>query len=440
VKLHLSNLDELVQRVRNNHPKNYLNEAIVSYRAGAYRTSMIATWVAVCVDIIEKVKELSATGDGTAKVIEERLNAISPSDPASMLAFENEVLDIACNQLELISVIEKIHLERLKEDRNICAHPTFSIDGSQFSPLAETALSYIVQSANYLLIQRPVKGKVIVDRLYELINEESFPEEDEKAYIVLSSDNNLGRVKDSSVRNLTIILLKRLFRDEEGIPFNVFSKISSSLGAVSRLYSSIYNEVLNEKLSPMLTEASDQRLKRAFPFFNKRYEAWGKLEQAVKVRLEGLLPSMDVDEVINYGVAELSEKNAEMQRAFLVIFDGYKISQKSKVIAATTSPVLKDQAIDLFCESMSFDSAEYRGNNLIVPLGTHFTIEDVQRILDGARSNTGAHGYNQILHAGAIESFFIQFYKITMEKDKSISEVWVSFRNSIPLCQDSCRF
>jgi hypothetical protein len=40
---------------------------------------MIATWIAVCVDIIEKVKELSATGDGTAKVIEEKLNKISPS-------------------------------------------------------------------------------------------------------------------------------------------------------------------------------------------------------------------------------------------------------------------------------------------------------------------------------------------------------------------------
>jgi hypothetical protein len=37
LKLHLSNLDELVQRVRNPHPKNYLNEAIVSYRTGAYR-------------------------------------------------------------------------------------------------------------------------------------------------------------------------------------------------------------------------------------------------------------------------------------------------------------------------------------------------------------------------------------------------------------------
>jgi hypothetical protein len=52
-----------------------------------------------------------------------------------MLAFEKDLLDIATNQLEFLSVIEKAYLERLKEDRNICAHPTFSADGSQFSPL-----------------------------------------------------------------------------------------------------------------------------------------------------------------------------------------------------------------------------------------------------------------------------------------------------------------
>ena len=431
MKLHLSNLDELVQRVRNNHPKNYLNEAIVSYRAGAYRASIIATWIAVCVDIIEKVKELSATGDVTAKAIELRLNKIKPSDPSSMLAFENEVLDIACNQLELISVIEQMHLERLKQDRNICAHPTFSIDGNQFNPLAETALSYIVQSANYLLIQRPVKGKVVVERLYELIHEESFPEDDEKAYVVLSSDNNLGRVKDSSVRNLTIILLKRIFRDEEKIPLNNSKKLLSSLNSISRLYSDIYNEVLSDKLSPMLSGASDKLLKRAYPFLERRHEAWSVIEEDIKVRMEGLLSSMSVEEVINYRVVELSENHPKIQTAFISIFKTFKVPQKTKLMSALTSSIFKEEAIDLFCHSMSYDTAEYRGNNLIAPLSALFTIEEVKQILDGACNNQGSHGYNQILNAGSIESFFIQFYKITMEKGPSNSDNWISFRNSI---------
>ncbi|MEQ4537961.1 MAG: hypothetical protein ABN479_03360 [Billgrantia sp.] len=300
MKLHLTDLDELVQRVRNVHPRNYLNEAIVAYRAGAYRAALITTWIAVCVDIIEKVRELSAAGDGAAKVIEQRLDKIDPSDPTAMLSFERELLDIAADDLELISVIEKAHLERLKEDRNICAHPTFSKDGSQFSPLAETALSFIVQSSNYLLIHPPVKGKVVINKIYELINEPSFPTTDEKAFDILSSENNLGRVRNGSVRNLVIILLKRLFRDEDRLSPDLLKKICAALGAISRLNPEIYRDVLETKLSQMLSEAGDKQLKRVLPFLNRRHEEWSKIENAVKVRLEGLVASMNTDELVSY--------------------------------------------------------------------------------------------------------------------------------------------
>lgn len=205
--------------------KNYINESVAAYRTGAYRASLITTWIAVCVDIIEKVRELSLSEDPAAKKYEEQLDKIQPNDPSGMLGFVRELLNIACDELQLISTIEKSHLEHLKDDRNICAHPTFSDDGSQFTPPAELALSYIVQAANYLLIHPPVKGKVIVQRLYELINEPSFPEDEEKAYSLLSSENNLGRVKDSGVRNLTIVILKRVFRDQAGISPELLNRL-----------------------------------------------------------------------------------------------------------------------------------------------------------------------------------------------------------------------
>src|SRR5690606_9421939 len=244
MKSHLTNLDELIQKVRNTHTKNYIHESIAAYRTGAYRASLITTWIAVCVDVIEKIKELSLSEDPAAKKLEEKLNKIQPNDPSSMLSFERDILNIACDELQLISPIEKAHLERLKEDRNICAHPTFSDDGSQFSPPAELALSYIIQAANYLLIHPPVKGKAIVQRIYELINEPSFPEDEEKAFTLLSSGNNLGRAKDSGVRNLVLILLKRLFRDETGIDQELLNRVASSLWAIYRLYPAVYEEVI----------------------------------------------------------------------------------------------------------------------------------------------------------------------------------------------------
>ncbi|HIE77723.1 MAG TPA: hypothetical protein EYP92_02700 [Candidatus Thioglobus sp.] len=41
----LSDLDELLQKVRNRNSKEYLKEAITSYRAGAYRAAVTSTWM-----------------------------------------------------------------------------------------------------------------------------------------------------------------------------------------------------------------------------------------------------------------------------------------------------------------------------------------------------------------------------------------------------------
>lgn len=421
----------MLQLVRNNHSKNYLNEAIASYRTGAYRASLITTWIAVCVDIIEKIRELSLAEDPAAQKIEQRLDNIDQNDPSSMLAFEKDLLDIACDELQLISAIEKSHLERLKNDRNVCAHPTFSEDGNQFSPQAELSLSYIVQAANYLLVHPPVKGKVVIQRLFELINEPSFPVDEEKAFTLLSSENNLGRVRESSVRNLSIILLKRVFRDDAGLPFDLLFKITASLGVISRLYPPIYQSVMGSKLGPMLSEATDKQLKRVFPFLISRNEVWNKVDSADRVRIDGLIDSMSVDDLVKYRLGKLAEVNFNIKEKLISVVDNLKIIDRSKLMSGLPTITLKRHAIELFSDSRSFDSAEYRGVNLILPLSEKFDEYDLKSILSGAIENRGAHGINQILNAGSIGYFFSQLYRETKNSQINHDIIWNDFINEL---------
>lgn len=427
MRLHLSNLDELIQNVRNVHAKNYLNEAIAAYRTGAYRASLIATWISVCVDIIEKIRELSLSEDPAAKKWGQQLDKIQPNDPRAMLDFERDLLNIACDELQLISTIEKSHLERLKDDRNICAHPTYSDDGSQFSPPAELALAYIVQSANYLLVHPPVKGKIIVQRLYELINEPSFPEDEEKAFTLLSSENNLGRVKNSGVRNLAILVLKRVFRDEAGVSQELLNRLSASLSAMQRQYPDIYEEVVSNKLARMLSEANDTRLKRIFPFLNLRNELWDKIEHAERVRIEGLIHAMGHEEVSRYQVAKLVEANPDIRAQVFEKIDRLNHVEKARVIATYPSVFFKDRSIHLFAESLSFDSAEFRGNQLLLPIASTFNDKDLESIFNGAIENAGANGINQILNAGAIGAFFSGLYTETKAAPVNHRLLWKSF-------------
>lgn len=428
--LQLTDLDELCQIVRNSNSKVYIKEAITAYRAGAYRAAVTLTWIAVCVDIIEKVRELSQGNDAAARAIETRLNGILPTDVVGMLAFERQILDIACDELELISPIEKAHLELLKNDRNVCAHPTFSTDGTQFSPLPEVARAYIVQAASFLLINPPMKGKIVVDRLFNLVNEESFPVDDENAFSVLSSDRFLGRVKDSSVKNFEIILLKRLFRDAAALSDGALYRLCSALGAISRMKPEIYAEVLTSKLSQMLAEANDELLKRVFPFLFRRGETWRYIEGALVVRLQGLIRALNVTELISFKLATLASINPTINTPFQARVEDLQDADLRLLVEGSPSKALRKKAISLFTQSGSFASAYSNGTKYLLPHACYLYDDDLREVLNGSLTNRRFR-INQILDAGGIEDIFCETYRDSKNLAANHSQIWKEFWDAI---------
>ena len=92
----LADLDELILLCRDEKARLYIEEAVSCYRSGAYRSAIVATWIAVCYDIIDKLRELALSGDKEAelqvKAIEETRAA---NNFARALQFERAILDLA---------------------------------------------------------------------------------------------------------------------------------------------------------------------------------------------------------------------------------------------------------------------------------------------------------------------------------------------------------
>ena len=63
----LADLDELVLLCRDDKARLYIVEAMACCRSGAYRSAIIATWIAVCYDIIDKLREITLSGDKPAE-------------------------------------------------------------------------------------------------------------------------------------------------------------------------------------------------------------------------------------------------------------------------------------------------------------------------------------------------------------------------------------
>src|ERR1700749_825075 len=92
----LSDLDELVLLCRDEKARLHIVEAVTCYRSGAYRSAIVATWIAVCYDIIDKLRELTLSGDANAQQHIERLEqARASNDIEQSLRFERGILNLA---------------------------------------------------------------------------------------------------------------------------------------------------------------------------------------------------------------------------------------------------------------------------------------------------------------------------------------------------------
>jgi hypothetical protein len=55
----LGDLDELVLCCRTEEARSYISEAVACYKVGAFRSSIVAAWIAVVYDLLSKIRELS---------------------------------------------------------------------------------------------------------------------------------------------------------------------------------------------------------------------------------------------------------------------------------------------------------------------------------------------------------------------------------------------
>lgn len=87
----LADLDELINKCRNEKSKEYLAEAVGCYKSGAYRSCIVTVWIAIIFDYINKLKELDLTGDSNARIKLQEFSRICESnDVTAALNFERK--------------------------------------------------------------------------------------------------------------------------------------------------------------------------------------------------------------------------------------------------------------------------------------------------------------------------------------------------------------
>ena len=166
-------LETLVAQVWSPDVRPLAEEAWRCYNAGAIRASIAATWSAVTADIIVKLIRLADEGDKGAQAFRQQVTdaqdkGLTPEGVRAMQAIEASLVDKAVD-FELIDTIGKRELDRIREDRHLCSHPSLRTEGEVYNPRPEAARGHLAIALSTLLVHPPTQGRKLVEEFKNFI-------------------------------------------------------------------------------------------------------------------------------------------------------------------------------------------------------------------------------------------------------------------------------
>ena len=263
----LADIEALLLCCRSEQSKEYVSEAVLCYRSGAYRAAIVGTWIAVVFDLMDKMRELAVSGDGTAMDLQtqyerylEQIDQGNDQGMKSALEFERAILTTCKDKLQLFDQQQFTDLCRLQEDRHRCAHPSFQRIGEPYRPSAEQARLHLRNAIVYVLAQPPIQGKAALAALKRLVASNYFP---------LVTDKAVTQLRSSVFSNATEALI-RGFVDE--LVFGFFDKDSTlykrpqvicALNAIEQMHPALVEQRLRAQLNKVIQAISDDEFSGA---------------------------------------------------------------------------------------------------------------------------------------------------------------------------------
>ncbi|NMG22982.1 hypothetical protein [Brasilonema bromeliae] len=295
-------LDELIVRCRDKQARKFIKEAVACYRAGAYRSCIVATWNAVVFDFLHKLTELKLLEDKEASNLLEQFEKLSSEKKVKELwQFESDIPKKALNPFELISTVEKSDIERLFEDRSRCAHPSMTSLEEPFEATAELARYHLRSAITHLLERPPVQGRAARERIFQDIKSEYFPTDSELAIKYFQKSPlaraRLALIKDV-VRGLTINLLT------ENLPEDERERQFSAIHAISSMYPEQTREILNEKLSDIiLNKVVDTNWEKVIIYLAD-VKIWDTLTEPCQLKAVAFIEKLNIFDTSRYYLCE----------------------------------------------------------------------------------------------------------------------------------------
>lgn len=411
----LSDLDELILRCRTAQSREYIAEAVSCYRAGAYRAVIVNTWIAIVYDLIDKIRELSISGDAGAKRLissfegyQKQIDEGNDQAIKNALEFERNILKTAKDDMQFFDQQQFIDLTRLREDRHRCAHPSFQRIEDPYKPSAEQARMHLRNAIIHVLSQQPVQGKAAIDQVLALVSSEYFPRDINKAVVQLK-DSDFSNPRASLVNGVVDSLLFDFFKDDSPLKFN--KNAITALKASLLLQRELAEKRIELQINKIFRDVSDDKFIGAVFIALDIPEAWGYLVQSSKDKVSSFILNVSAKDALP--AIRLALKKPELvavSKERIQTLNESELSDGILKYEFTNNAV--ERALELYTNVGNWGQANSIADKIILPLMKHFTKEDIEEIISSPLKKNadlpGSGGFNLFLEALSQQEYITQ--------------------------------
>ncbi len=388
----LADLDALALRCRAERSREYIAESIQCYKAGAYRSAIVNTWIAVVFDLVDKIRDLALTNDPVASRINTRyetyitqINAGNDQGVKNALEFERSIINTCGRDLEFFDHQQMRDLERLREDRHQCAHPSFQRAGVPHRPTAELARVHLRNAVEHVLSKAPIQGRTAIVEIVTTISSEYFPKDQHQAAVALQQ-TPLANPSEALIRGLIDTLVFGYALPDS--PVYDKTQVGAVLSVLLESQRAISEPRIAQQVSTLIRQVNDAGLPSVARLIATTPEVVGLIDEAARVRLGEFLRVGPEAEVIaamaGLGRNELLSAVVQNRIPTLAI-DRLGVAIQDFGLG----PLAKPHALTLLSRSRSWNTTNDLLEKLVIPLFACLTRTEIEQIIRMPRE-TGA--------------------------------------------------
>jgi hypothetical protein len=287
-------------------------------------------------------------------------------------------------------------MQRLFDDRNRCAHPTYEQSGAAtYRPSAELARMHIRNAIVHVLQQPPVQGKVAIDAIVAQVKSPYFPAAPNLVKQAL--EKQIGRGRPALITGLVDRLIWDMFggADLLASPSNV-----AALGAILDLHRAVAEPRVRSQAAKAITNSTGGKLSVACTLVAQIPEAWEGLDEVQRNKFNRWMDTGNtifVAPLVKICVNRPQLREAALQRIATADLDAL-----GQIVAIGVGAEAVDRAVEMFTEATSRHRANQISTALVMPLIDYVTPDHVRAII---RSPTEKG--SDLHYAGGMKLFIV---------------------------------